>query len=208
MGCASLRDGARSSDSCLLSPPWRPAALVAKLRCRGMGSTGKPPISARNCAPRRMTSVRSATGTVHARSVPRDAASVLVGSASVLALMGCSGRDSAMRMGSMPTNPPTMTLTADFENPPSSGSSLMIPWTVIWSYISRKMGMARLPKTFRLSCNGSRTGRCPAARKCPWTPNLRSALSSPMLGKRCKVRLYESSSNSRKNSTTPASFQG
>jgi hypothetical protein len=40
----------------------------------------------------------------------------LVGSASFLALMGCSGSDSGMSTGSMPTSPPTMTLTADFDS--------------------------------------------------------------------------------------------
>jgi hypothetical protein len=40
----------------------------------------------------------------------------LVGSASFLALMGCSGGDSGMSTGSMPTSPPTMTLTADFDS--------------------------------------------------------------------------------------------
>jgi hypothetical protein len=38
-----------------------------------------------------------------------------VGSASFLALMGCSGGDS-MSTGAMPTSPPTMTLTADFDS--------------------------------------------------------------------------------------------
>jgi hypothetical protein len=41
---------------------------------------------------------------------------LLAGSASLLALMGCSGGNSGMSAGSMPTTPPAMTLTADFES--------------------------------------------------------------------------------------------
>jgi hypothetical protein len=41
---------------------------------------------------------------------------LLVGSASLLALMGCSGGNSGMSASSMPTTPPAMTLTADFDS--------------------------------------------------------------------------------------------
>jgi hypothetical protein len=41
---------------------------------------------------------------------------LLVGSASSLVLTGCSGGDSGMSTGAMPTSPPTMTLTADFDS--------------------------------------------------------------------------------------------
>jgi hypothetical protein len=41
---------------------------------------------------------------------------LLTGSASVLALMGCSGGNSGMSAGSMPTAPAMTTLTADFES--------------------------------------------------------------------------------------------
>jgi hypothetical protein len=40
----------------------------------------------------------------------------LVGSAFFLALIGCSGGNSGMSTASMPTSPPTMTLTADFDS--------------------------------------------------------------------------------------------
>jgi hypothetical protein len=41
---------------------------------------------------------------------------LIAGSASLLALMGCSGGGSGMSAGSMPTSPATMTLTADFDS--------------------------------------------------------------------------------------------
>jgi hypothetical protein len=41
---------------------------------------------------------------------------LLAGSASLLALMGCSGGNSGMSAASMPTTPPAMTLTADFDS--------------------------------------------------------------------------------------------
>jgi hypothetical protein len=41
---------------------------------------------------------------------------LLAGSASLLTLMGCSGGGSGMSTGSMPTTPPAMTLTADFDS--------------------------------------------------------------------------------------------
>jgi hypothetical protein len=41
---------------------------------------------------------------------------LLAGSAALLTLMGCSGGGSGMSMGSMPTTPPAMTLTADFDS--------------------------------------------------------------------------------------------
>jgi hypothetical protein len=41
---------------------------------------------------------------------------LMAGSASLLTLMGCSGGGSGMSTGSMPTTPPAMTLTADFDS--------------------------------------------------------------------------------------------
>jgi hypothetical protein len=41
---------------------------------------------------------------------------LLAGGASLLALMGCSGGGSGMSTASMPTSPPMMTLTADFDS--------------------------------------------------------------------------------------------